>query len=208
MKKVAIYIRTSTEKQEESVKLQRQELENYCKLRDYKVVKQYVDFGWSGKDDRRPEFQKMMKDSKEGIFEILLVTKIDRFARSTMDLLVNVERLKESGVSFATTSQPIDTTSSMGVLTLQIMGAFAEFERSIIVERTRAGRINAEKQGKICHRHKKELPKKQVLEHLKLGLSANAISKLQNVTPTTVKARLNEWGYFYEYGEWVQRDVI
>ncbi|WP_319507771.1 recombinase family protein [uncultured Methanolobus sp.] len=202
IKRVAIYIRTSTDKQKESPSIQREELQNYCKLKDYQLINEYVDFGWSGTDTDRPAFQNMLTDAKAGKFDILLVTKIDRFARSTIDLLTHVEMLKELNVSFATSSQPIDTTSSMGNLVLTIMGAFAEFERNIIIERTLAGRIKAEKAGKICHRQKKELPKRKVLDYLKKGLSCNAIAKLESVSPTTVKSNLNDWGYFYEYGEW------
>ncbi|AFV22831.1 putative DNA-invertase (Site-specific recombinase) [Methanolobus psychrophilus R15] len=202
-KNVAIYIRTSTDKQEESILMQRQELQKYCSLKDYEIVKEYVDSGWSGKDDRRPEFQRMLSDAKLGIFDILIVTKIDRFARSTMDLLISIEKLKELNVYFIASTQPIDTTSSMGRLTLQIMAAFAEFERNIIVERMQAGRINAEKNGKMCHRKPKEFPKKQVVEYIQKGLSCNAISKLYNTTPTTIKKNLNNWGYKYEFGEWV-----
>ena len=203
--KVALYIRTSTENQSESIKLQKDELQSYCQNRGWAIFDTYVDFGFSGKDTDRPQFQRMLQDAQEGQFNIVLVTKIDRFARSIIDCLTNVEKLESYSVSFAATSQPIDTTSSMGKLTLQIMAAFAEFERTIINERMQAGRIAAEKRGVVCHRPKKHIPEKKLLELIDKKLSANACAKFFETSASTITDRLGDLGYEYVNGEWVMK---
>lgn len=201
-KKVALYIRTSTENQKESIRMQTEELERYCKAHGFQVFEKYIDFGFSGKDKDRPAFNHMMQDAKAREFSMVLVTKIDRFARSIIDCLVNVEKLQSLNISFAATSQPIDTSSAMGKLTLNIMAAFADFEREIIRERMEAGRKAAEKRGVVCHRPRIKLSEREVMKYIKKGLSANATAKVLEVDPATVCKRLNEWGYKYINGEW------
>ena len=202
VKKAGIYIRTSTDNQKESINLQRKELREYCNRVGYKVVEEYVDFGFSGKTTERPAFSNMMEDASNNFFDILLVTKIDRFARSIIDCLISVEKLNTHGVGFAATSQPIDTSSAMGKLTLQIMSAFAEFERSIITERMEAGRKAAEKRGVICHRPRKDINKRQLEDLVGKGFSASACAKFFGVVPDTIIKRLTEMGYVYHNGEW------
>jgi len=203
--KYALYIRTSTGNQEESIKLQTKELKNYCKAKEYEIFEQYIDFGYSGSNTERPAFQRLMKDAKEKKFSFVLVTKIDRFARSMIDFLVSVQQLQELDIQFLATSQAIDTSSAMGKLTLNIMAAFADFERIMIRERMEYGRLEAEKRGIICHRPRKELNKKRVEDYLKIKMSANSIGKLMNVNTATVTARLTEWGYIYKEGDWVKK---
>ena len=127
----------------------------------------------------------MLQGAEIGKFQILLVTKIDRFARSIIDCLINVEKLESYGVAFAATSQPIDTSLAMGKLTLQIMACFAEFERSIINERMKAGRKAAEQRGVVCHRPRKDISRKKLEELVSKGLSANACGKFFGVTTST-----------------------
>lgn len=205
--KVALYVRTSTENQKESINLQTKELTAFCETRGYEIYEKYVDFGVSGKNTERPAFQTMMEEAKEGKFSLVLVTKIDRFARSILDCLFSIKVLQEAGVEFAATSQPIDTSSAMGKLTLNIMAAFADFEREIIRERMEAGRKAAEKRGVICNRPRITISKKQTLTYLEMGLSANAIAKLNKVNTATIVTRLMEWGYAYKDGKWKERDM-
>jgi len=199
-----LYIRTSTDNQTESIKLQSKELQEYCNKHNYEVYKEYVDFGYSGKNTERPHFKVMLDDAKEHNFDILLVTKIDRFARSIIDCLVNVEKLESYGVSFAATEQPIDTSSAMGKLTLQIMGAFAEFERAMITERMETGRKEAEKRGVICNRPRKDINIKKLEELIKKGLSANGCALFFDVNVQTITNRLHEIGYNHVNGKWTK----
>ncbi|SRR6056297_381292 len=201
-----LYVRTSTDNQSESIKLQSKELEEYCNRLGYKIHDKYIDFGFSGKDTERPAFKNMLNDAKENKFDILLVTKIDRFARSIIDCLVNVELLESYNISFAATSQPIDTSSAMGKLTLQIMSAFAEFERTIITERMASGRRAAEERGVICHRPRKDINIKKLEELIEKKLSANACAKFFSVDTCTIIDRLKENGYKHELGKWTKTE--
>lgn len=204
MTKAALYIRTSTNNQKESITLQTEELERYCKLHEIEIHDKYIDFGLSGKNTERPAFQHLMQEAADDKFNLVLVTKIDRFARSIVDCLVNVQKLENIGIQFAATSQPFDTSDAMGKLMLAQMAAFADFERTIIRERMENGRKAAEKRGVICHRPRVQVSKAAVEGYLAKGLSANAISKILEVDGKTITGRLLEWGYSYEYGEWKQ----
>lgn len=201
-RKIGLYIRTSTENQKESIKLQQEELERYCKNNNFEIYDKYIDFGFTGSNTERPAFQNLMEDAKEKKFDMVLVTKIDRFARSIIDCLVNIEKLQTHNVAFAATSQPIDTSSAMGKLTLNIMAAFADFEREIIRERMKAGRKAAEKRGIVCNRPRLNISENKVIKYINKGLSATATAKVLDIDPATVVKRLNEWGYKYENGEW------
>ena len=203
--KIALYIRTSTENQKESIKLQQDELERYCKTHEFKIYDKYIDFGFSGSNVERPAFQNLMEDAKQNRFDMVLVTKIDRFARSILDCLVSIEKLQNYNIAFAATSQPIDTSSAMGKLTLNIMAAFADFEREIIRERMAAGRKAAEKRGVICNRPRLNISESKIMKYIKRGLSATATGKILDIDPATVVKRLHEWGYEYNCGEWVKK---
>ncbi|MBP2030821.1 site-specific DNA recombinase [Methanohalophilus levihalophilus] len=204
IKNVCLYIRTSTDNHKESPKIQEEQLQEYCNRCGYEIVDKYVDFGYSGKNTKRPAFELMMQEAKEKKFDMVIVTKIDRFARSNLDLLFHVKELQDLDIEFASISQPFDTSSPSGTLMLQIMGAFAEFERSMIAERMREGREKAIANGVICHRPKKDIDSKKLIELIDKKLSATAISKYFGVAPNTITSRLDELGYVYENYKWIK----
>lgn len=205
-KSAILYIRTSTTDQKNSIELQEKQLIEYCNVNKLKIISKFIDFGISGKNAfERPEFTKMMNciiDSEEAPAEVVLCTKLDRFARSMLDLSVNIEILTKKCMRLCTLTQTFETCTPIGKLTLNMLGSFAEFERDLINERTREGYQAAKAKGVICNRPKKDIPKKKVLEYLEKGLSATAISKLMDTTTGTIKNRLNEWGYYYDGIEW------
>lgn len=206
-KTVALYIRTSTDKQENSPKIQEETMIKYCNAYGYQIYDKYVDFGYSGSNTDRPAFNSMMEDAKNKKFNLVLVIKIDRFARSTLDLLINIKKLKEYDIDFAATEQPIDTSSAMGVMLMQIMGIFAEFDRAMITERMETGRKAAIERGVICNRPKKIIDTKQISNYVEMGLSANAIAKIFKVHPSTITDRLvNDCGYIYENKKWIKKE--
>jgi len=202
-----LYIRTSTIDQINSIGLQEEQLKEYCKSKGYRVSGVFKDWGKSGKNTDRPEFQRMMrliKDSEERPADLVLCTKLDRFARSLVDLNTQAIILQEHGVRFSTLQMDFDISNPIGKLLFDVLGSFAEFERSLINERTREGYEAAKRKGVICNRPKKELPKKKVLDFiLNKRLSASAVAKIYDTSAATVKNRLNEWGYWYENNEWV-----
>lgn len=136
--KVAIYIRVSTKKQVEegySLEAQKERLIKLCETNGYIVYKVYADEGKSGKDTNRPAFQEMMKDMKNGLFNKILVTKLDRVSRSLIDLETLIKDLQNNNCDFESASEKIDTNSAMGLMFIRLLGIFAQFERERISER-------------------------------------------------------------------------
>jgi site-specific DNA recombinase len=142
--KVAIYCRVSTDDQ--FVDKQEDACRKYCENNNLEVFRVYKDV-ISGSTSSRPEFNIMLEDMRTNKFKCIMVTKLDRLGRSLQHLLSLFNEFNKQGVHFIATTQNIDTTSSAGRLQLQIMGAFAEFERSIISERTKEG-LKRKKDGK------------------------------------------------------------
>lgn len=205
-----LYCRVSTTDQRNSIENQEKDLKAYCKAGNIEVLGTFIDFGKSGKSAKlRPEFMKMMDLIKAGenLPTMVLVTKLDRFARSLLDLYTNVQIIVSQGVKFVTLQQEFDISTPAGKLQLGILGLVAEFEREIINERSKEGFQAALDKGVICHRPKKDINKKKVLEYISKGLSASAIAKIYDVNTNTIKSRLNEWGYFFDdsYGGWKER---
>lgn len=143
--KVAIYCRVSTDeqdadKQEEICKV-------YCQRQNFEVFKVYKDV-ISGKTTSRPQFNQLLEDMRQMKFDTIMVTKLDRMGRSLQHLLSLFDEFRRKGMNFIATTQDIDTTSASGKLQLHILGAFAEFERNLISERTKEGLRLAKNVGK------------------------------------------------------------
>jgi len=151
IQRAALYTRVSTDMQVEAESLgtQEKQLREYCSYQKIVVHDLYTDAGISGAHtENRPAFQKMMKDAREGKFNIVIVAKIDRISRNLADLLHLIHTLEEHHVDFVSISQQFDTSTPMGRLTLNILGSFAQFERDIIAERTRENMMERAKKGK------------------------------------------------------------
>jgi DNA invertase Pin-like site-specific DNA recombinase len=138
-KRAALYVRVSTDHQ--SVENQIRELKEVAERRGWTVVEVYRDAGISGSKgrDKRPGLDAMLKDANRRKFDVVMAWAIDRLGRSLIDLLGTIEHLQEVGVDLYLDQQHIDTTTPTGKLLFQITGAFAEFERSMIRQRIRAG---------------------------------------------------------------------
>jgi DNA invertase Pin-like site-specific DNA recombinase len=138
-KRAALYVRVSTDHQ--SVENQVRELTQVAELRGWTVVEVYRDAGISGSKgrDKRSGLDAMLKDANRRKFDIVMAWAIDRLGRSLIDLLGTIEHLEKVGVDLYLDQQHIDTTTPMGKLLFQVTGAFAEFERSMIRQRIRAG---------------------------------------------------------------------
>src|SRR5436190_320933 len=112
------------------------------------VLREYVDEAVSGTKDRRPALDRLMADAKQRRFDAILVWKLDRFARSLRHLVNALAELEALGVAFVSLRDNVDLSTPSGRLMVQIIGAMAEFERSLIVERVRAGLQNARRRGR------------------------------------------------------------
>jgi DNA invertase Pin-like site-specific DNA recombinase len=146
-KRAAIYVRVSTDKQ--TVENQLRELHQIAERRGWEVVQEYHDAGISGAKGRkdRPGLDTMLKDAQRRRFDVVMVWAIDRLGRSLVDLLGTIQALEACGVDLYLDQQAIDTTSPAGKLMFQMTGAFAEFERSMIRQRVRAGLKRAVESG-------------------------------------------------------------
>ncbi|MFW9873006.1 MAG: recombinase family protein [Candidatus Thorarchaeota archaeon] len=153
--KVAIYCRVSTEDQDADK--QESACLEYCNRNNLELYKVYKDV-ISGAKSSRPEFNKLLEDMRSNKFQMIMVTKLDRMGRSLQHLLSLFEEFNKKGIHFMAITQNIDTTSAAGKLQMQILGAFAEFERNIISERTKEGLKKCSGVGK---RGKDKKPRKR-----------------------------------------------
>ena len=146
--KVAIYARVSTANNGQDPTMQTRELREYAERRGWTVTGEYVDVGFSGTKEKRPELDRLMADAHRRRFDCVVVWKFDRFARSVSHLLRALETFKTQGIEFVSSSEQMDTSTPAGKMVFTVLGAVAELERSLIVERVRAGLRNARAKGK------------------------------------------------------------
>ena len=139
VRRAALYVRVSTDHQ--SVENQVCELREVAERRGWTVVKTYRDAGISGAKgrDQRPGLDTMLKDANRRKFDVVMAWAIDRLGRSLTDLLETIRHLEAVGVGLYLDQQHVDTTTPQGKLLFQLTGAFAEFERSMIQQRIKAG---------------------------------------------------------------------
>lgn len=144
MKKKAVgYCRISTLMQVDNTSLKDQEdkIKMYCKLHQIEINKMFIDKAVSGKSIDRPQYDNMINFVKENNIDMIVVYKNDRVHRSLYNLLAMIYELQEHDVALVSVTEHFDTSTPQGMLFLQMLGSFAEFERSVINERTRNGRI-------------------------------------------------------------------
>jgi DNA invertase Pin-like site-specific DNA recombinase len=146
--RVAIYARVSTTNHGQDVGLQTRELRQFAEARGWQVAGEYIDAGVSGAKDSRPELNRLMADAHKRRFDVVCVWRFDRFARSVSHLLRALETFEALGIDFVSFSEQMDTSTPAGKMVFTVLGAVAELERSLIVERVRAGLRNAKAKGK------------------------------------------------------------
>ena len=145
--RAALYARVSTLNNGQSPEMQIMDFSEYCQRRGWTAT-QYVDVGVSGATDRRPQLDLMMADAHRRKFDIVVVWKFDRFARSVGHLLRALETFQALGIEFVSLTEGVDTSTPAGKMVFTVLGAVAELERSLIAERVRAGLRNARAKGK------------------------------------------------------------
>ena len=145
MKVAATYVRVSTFDQ--NLQMQTREIRLLAKRRGWRIAEEYADRGVSGAKSRRPQLDRLMADAHKRKFDVVVVWKFDRFARSVSHLLRALETFESLGISFVSLSESIDTSTPSGKLVFTVLGAVAELERSLIGERVKAGLRNARANG-------------------------------------------------------------
>ncbi len=146
-KRVALYLRVSTDQQ--TTENQAQRLRAVAECRGWTIVQCYEDAGISGAKgrDKRPALDQMLKDASRRKFDILAVWSLDRLGRSLADLVSTFQHLEACGVDVFIDQQSLDTTTPAGRLLFHVTAAFAQFEREIIVARVKAGIARAQARG-------------------------------------------------------------
>lgn len=157
--KVGIYARVSTEDQKTDTQLL--PLKDYCARMNYEVSREYVDHGFSGKDNNRPAFEDLLADMRAGKIDCVVCYKLDRVGRSLKHLLNLFEEFKNRGVHFISLSQNINTSTPEGRMFLKMLMVLAEYERELIVSRTKDGLARALRQGKRLGRPKGQKDRKE-----------------------------------------------
>ncbi|WHY76108.1 recombinase family protein [Neobacillus sp. WH10] len=149
--KVAAYIRVSTIMQVEegySLSAQKERLKAFAFSQNWEIVQFYVDEGLSAKDMDRPELQRMLKGVRKGVFDIVLVYKLDRLTRSVIDLDKLLTEFSEHDVMFKSATEVYDTTTATGRLFIRLVASMAQWERENLGERVRFGMQEKAREGK------------------------------------------------------------
>jgi DNA invertase Pin-like site-specific DNA recombinase len=146
-RRAALYARVSTANHHQDPEAQLNDLRAYCARQGWDVAEEFVD-RMSGTKQSRPDLNRMMTAAREKRFEVILVWKFDRFARSMAHLANALKEFRSLGIEFVSLKDGADTTTSPGRLLFGILASIAEFERDIISERIRMGLRNARAKGK------------------------------------------------------------
>jgi DNA invertase Pin-like site-specific DNA recombinase len=185
----AIYARVSTEKQ--SVDMQLPDLRRYAERMGWPAPVEYLEKESSVK--RRPVFERMIADARVGKFDVVLVWRIDRFARSIKQFVDTTVELAAHRVRLISVSENVDTgdESPFGEFTVKLLALLAELERKIIVSRVKAGVAEAKRKGIHCGRPKRVFRRDEAERMRKTGMSWRAIATALGVPQSTVRLALN-----------------
>jgi DNA invertase Pin-like site-specific DNA recombinase len=184
--RVAIYARVSTTNHGQDVAVQTRELEQFAQARGWQVVGQYLDAGVSGAKDSRPELNRLMADAHKRRFDVVCCWRFDRFARSVSHLLRALETFKALGIDFISFSEQMDTSTPAGKMVFTVLGAVAELERSLTVERVKAGLRNARAKGKRLGRPRRTVDASRIAALRVEGLSWAKIAERLDIGEGTV----------------------
>jgi DNA invertase Pin-like site-specific DNA recombinase len=174
MKRAALYMRVSTLDQHPETQLY--DLHEMAKQRGYEIVEEYED-RISGAKARRPGLDAMMRDARRGKFDVVLVWASDRIARSVRHFLEVLDELNRLTIEFVSFRESIDTGGPLGRAVVVIIGAIAELERSLIVERVRAGMRRAKLEGRHIGRKALVLDRTAILSGRQNGQSLGQLAK-------------------------------
>jgi|SRR5208283_1848383 len=197
--RAALYLRVSTTDQDTA--RQERELRAVAQVRGHDIVEVYVDHGISGSKGRakRPAFDRLHRDAVRGKFDIVMAWSVDRLGRSLPDLVAFMQHLHDLKIELFLYQQALDTTTPAGKAMFQMSGVFAEFERSMIVERVRSGLAHAKAKGtksgkpigrpRIPDRRRREIRE----SYLAGGVSMRTLAQRYAVSLGTVQACLGSY---------------
>lgn len=202
--KIALYLRVSTD--EQSTDLQRKELEAHCEAQGWPITHVFEDNGFTGSNMKRPALKELLELDGSDV-DLVLVWKFDRFARSLNELLQMLKTLESKNIKFMSLKDNVDLSTPHGRLMMHLLGAFAEFEASMIRERVRAGMKHAKLHGTSTgnpigrKRMISEEVRQKVIDHYVSGNSVIAIASDYKISKMAVyKILTKELGPLSNYG--------
>ena len=187
--KTAIYLRTSTDKQEKGLESQKRAALSYCASHGICNFEIFEDFGISGARESRKALNQMMVKVRSGEFDRVVVPSFSRFARSTKFLLSSLEEFSSLGVAFVSISESIDTDTPVGKLVFVVVSAISEFERELVRSRVKRGLENAREKGRRLGRPTER--NSELIRKLRSqGMKYEEIAKFANCSIATVSREL------------------
>jgi DNA invertase Pin-like site-specific DNA recombinase len=184
MKKAAIYVRVSTTDQH--VESQLYDLRELAVQRGLEIVKEYQDWGVSGRKARRPGLDALMADARRKNFSVVLVAAFDRVARSVKHFLLVMDEFDSLGVVFISRRENVDTSGPMGRLFLTLIGSIAELESDLIRERVLAGMRRARLDGVRIGRAPMNIDRPAIVRDRLSGMTLTAVSKKWGISRSFV----------------------
>ena len=189
MKRAALYMRVSTLDQHPETQLL--DLRQMAQQRGYEIVQEFTD-RISGAKARRPGLDELIRNARRGGFDVVLVWACDRIARSTKHFLEVLDELNRLNIEFLSFREQIDTGGPLGRAVVVIIGAIAELERSLIVERVRAGMRRAKLEGRHIGRKPLALDRDAILRDRQQGQSLGQLAKSHRASRATIHRVLHE----------------
>jgi len=183
MKRAALYSRISTGDQH--LETQLLDLREMAKQRGLDIVREYSDV-ISGAKSKRPGLDSLMSDARRHRFDVLLVSAFDRIARNVRHFLDVLDTLSHLGIQFVSLRENIDTGGPLGRAMLTIIGAISELERSLIVERVKAGMRRAKLEGRRIGRTPLNINREQVVEDRRSGMSLTKVARKHHISRASV----------------------
>ena len=189
MKKAALYMRVSSLDQHPETQLL--DLRQMAAQRGFEIVQEYTD-RVSGAKARRPGLDAMMADARRGRFDVVLVWASDRIARSVRHYLEILDELNRLNIEYVSFRENIDTAGPLGRAIVVIIGAIAELERNLIIERVRAGMRRARLEGRQIGRPALALDREAILVDRRRGQSLGQIAREHSISRATVHRVVHE----------------
>jgi DNA invertase Pin-like site-specific DNA recombinase len=189
MKRAAIYCRVSTLDQRNESQLY--DLRSMAAQRGYTVVREYSDH-ISGSRAKRPGLAELMRDARHHKFDVLLIWRFDRLARSVRHFLEVLDELQHLKIDFVSFSEQVDTSSPLGRAMIVILGAIAQLERDIIRERVRAGMRRAKLEGVRIGRRPLVVDRDSILRDRERGLSLSKIAAAHRLSRASVSRLIKD----------------
>ena len=191
MKSAVVYARVSTGDQH--LETQLLDLRELAKQRGLEVVREYTDV-ISGAKSKRPGLDSLMCDARRHRFDVVLVAAFDRIARNVRHFLDVLDELSHLNIQFISLRENIDTGGPLGRAMLTIIGAIAELERSLIVERVRAGMRRAKLEGRRIGRTPLNIDREEVVVDRRSGMSLTKVASKHHISRASVCRLMREAG--------------